>query len=89
MANHILSRHRLAVLTSQLANFHKAIARWPVKLMMPIHAPQFRPTNAGPDLLRHLRLHRGAKYIHSPYPDRVLRLSSLSRDFLIAGTSPD
>ncbi|KAH6575449.1 hypothetical protein BASA60_005037 [Batrachochytrium salamandrivorans] len=30
-----------------------------------------RPTNAGPDLLRHLRLHRGAKYIHSPHPDRV------------------
>ncbi|KAH6581597.1 hypothetical protein BASA50_006116 [Batrachochytrium salamandrivorans] len=40
-----------------------------------------RPTNAGPDLLRHLRLHRGAKYIHSPHPDRVLRPSSLSRDF--------
>ncbi|KAH9265867.1 hypothetical protein BASA84_001414 [Batrachochytrium salamandrivorans] len=36
-----------------------------------IHAPQSRPTNAGPDLLRHLRLHRGAKYIHSPHPDRV------------------
>ncbi|KAH6595131.1 hypothetical protein BASA50_006117 [Batrachochytrium salamandrivorans] len=44
-----------------------------------LHSP--RPTNAGPDLLRHLRLHRGAKYIHSPHPDRVLRPSSLSRDF--------
>ncbi|KAH6593071.1 hypothetical protein BASA61_004371 [Batrachochytrium salamandrivorans] len=40
-----------------------------------------RPTTAGPDLLRHLRLHRGVKYIHSPHPDRVLRPSNLSRDF--------
>ncbi|KAH9265791.1 hypothetical protein BASA84_001441 [Batrachochytrium salamandrivorans] len=39
------------------------------------------PTNVGPDLLRHLRLHRGAKYVHSPHPDRVLRPNSLSRDF--------
>ncbi|KAH9276513.1 hypothetical protein BASA83_001218 [Batrachochytrium salamandrivorans] len=38
-------------------------------------------TTAGPDLLCHLRLHRGAKYIHSPHPDRVLRPSNLSRDF--------
>ncbi|KAH6561536.1 hypothetical protein BASA62_009732 [Batrachochytrium salamandrivorans] len=39
-----------------------------------IPAPQ-SPSNqpTGPDLLRHLRLHRGAKYIHSPHPDRVLR----------------
>ncbi|KAH9264176.1 hypothetical protein BASA83_012374 [Batrachochytrium salamandrivorans] len=29
-----------------------------------------QPTT-GPDLLRHLRLHRGAKYIHSPHSDQV------------------
>ncbi|KAH6573231.1 hypothetical protein BASA83_001187 [Batrachochytrium salamandrivorans] len=34
-----------------------------------LHSP-VQPT-ADPDLLRHLRLHRGAKYIHSPHPDRV------------------
>ncbi|KAH6595646.1 hypothetical protein BASA61_003745 [Batrachochytrium salamandrivorans] len=44
-----------------------------------LHSP-VQPTT-GPDLLRHSRLHRGAKYIHSPHPDRVLRPSNLSRDF--------
>ncbi|KAH6568571.1 hypothetical protein BASA62_005368 [Batrachochytrium salamandrivorans] len=34
-----------------------------------LHNP--RLTNAGPDLLRHSRLDRGAKYIHSPHSDRV------------------
>ncbi|KAH9275993.1 hypothetical protein BASA83_001264 [Batrachochytrium salamandrivorans] len=34
-----------------------------------LHSP-VQPTT-GPDLLRYLRLHRGAKYIHSPHPDRV------------------
>ncbi|KAH9266003.1 hypothetical protein BASA84_001347 [Batrachochytrium salamandrivorans] len=34
-----------------------------------LHSPVQPP--AGPDLLRHSRLHRGAKYIHSLHPDRV------------------
>ncbi|KAH6573270.1 hypothetical protein BASA62_003033 [Batrachochytrium salamandrivorans] len=41
--------------------------------VLEIHAPQSRPTNVGPDLLRHLRLHRGAKYIHSPHPGSSAR----------------
>ncbi|KAH6602181.1 hypothetical protein BASA61_001385 [Batrachochytrium salamandrivorans] len=45
-----------------------------------LHSPVHK-TNAGPDLLRHLRLHRGAKYIHFPHPDRVRDPSNLSRDF--------
>ncbi|KAH6568454.1 hypothetical protein BASA62_005476 [Batrachochytrium salamandrivorans] len=36
----------------------------PNRLML--HSP--RPTNVGPDLFRHLRLHRGAKYMHSLHP---------------------
>ncbi|KAH6584477.1 hypothetical protein BASA61_007434 [Batrachochytrium salamandrivorans] len=40
------------------------------------------PTNKpGQICFAHLRLHRRAKYMHSPHPDRVLRPSSLSRDF--------
>ncbi|KAH6576907.1 hypothetical protein BASA62_001131 [Batrachochytrium salamandrivorans] len=53
-----------------------------------LHSPG--PTNAGPDLLRHLRLHRAeAKYIHSPHPRIDVRDQHLSRRFLNAVTSPD